>query len=144
MRAPPESLRPMTGAPFFDRQIHDLADLRGVGFRERAAEDREVLGEEIDQAAVDRAVAAHHAVAGDLLVLHAEIAAAVGDQCVDFDERPGVEEQVDPFAGGELAVLVLAVHALRPAPGGRGREASLEIGQQLVAHESPSVCPQGA
>ena len=45
----------MTGAPFREREIHDLADLLGVGFRERAAEDGEVLGEDVDQPAVDPA-----------------------------------------------------------------------------------------
>ena len=46
------------------RQVHDLADLGGVGFGERAAEDGEVLGEDEDQAAVDAAVAGDEAVAG--------------------------------------------------------------------------------
>ena len=36
------------------RQVHDLADLLGVRLRERAAEDREVLAEDEDRAAVDR------------------------------------------------------------------------------------------
>src|SRR6185369_10981021 len=45
------------------RMVHDLADLLGVGFRQRAAEDREILREDEDQTAVDRAVADHHAVA---------------------------------------------------------------------------------
>ena len=47
------------------RQVHDLDDLGGVGFRERAAEDGEVLREDEDQAAVDAAVAGDEAVAGD-------------------------------------------------------------------------------
>ena len=49
------------------------------------------------------------AVAGHDLVLHAEVAAAMGDQLVDFFERPGVEEQIDALAGGELAAVVLAL-----------------------------------
>ena len=48
--------------------VHDLADLGGMHARQRAAEHGEVLAEDIDQPAVDRAVAGHHAVAGDLLV----------------------------------------------------------------------------
>ena len=40
-------------------------------FRQRAAEHGEVLGEQIDRAAVDRAPAGDHAVAGDFLLLHA-------------------------------------------------------------------------
>ena len=44
-------------------QVHDLADLLGVRFRERAAEDGEVLAEDEDEPAVDLAVAGDHAVA---------------------------------------------------------------------------------
>ena len=49
------------------REVHDLADLLGERAREAAAEDREVLREDADLAAVDGAVAGDHAVAGDLL-----------------------------------------------------------------------------
>src|SRR5690606_7054282 len=48
------------------RLVHDLADLLGMRFRQRAAEYGEILAEDEDQAAVDGAVAGHHAVAGDL------------------------------------------------------------------------------
>ena len=63
----------MTGAPTFDREVHHLADLRAYAPRERAAEHGEVLREHEDLAAVDRAVAGDHAVAEDLLLLHAEV-----------------------------------------------------------------------
>ena len=56
------------------RHVHDLADLRGVGFRQRAAEHGEVLREGVDDAAVDAAVAGDHAVAGNDLLLHPEVA----------------------------------------------------------------------
>ena len=44
-------------------QVHHLDDLRGVGFRQRPAEHREVLREGIDRPAVDAAVAGDDAVA---------------------------------------------------------------------------------
>ena len=47
------------------REIHDLHDLRGVGFRGRSAEDGEVLREGEDLPAVDQAVAGDDAVARD-------------------------------------------------------------------------------
>ena len=47
------------------RQIHDLHDLRGVGLRQRSAEDGEVLREGEHLAAVDQAVAGDDAVARD-------------------------------------------------------------------------------
>ena len=37
------------------------------------------------------------------------------DQLVDLFERPGIEQQVDPLAGGELARLVLPAHAVLAA-----------------------------
>ena len=74
------------GRAGLEREVHDLADFEGVGFGERAAEDGEVLREDVDQAAVDAAVAGDEAVAGDDLLVHAEIAAAVGDELVELLE----------------------------------------------------------
>ena len=72
------------------REVHHLADLLGVRARERAAEHGEVLREDEDLAAVDGAVAGDDAVAEDLLLLHAEVGAAVGDELVELDEAsPG-------------------------------------------------------
>ena len=68
------------------REIHDLHDLRGVRLRERPAEDGEVLRERVDRPAVDAALAGDDAVARDDLLVHAEVAAPVGDELVDFLE----------------------------------------------------------
>ena len=53
--------------PRLHRHVLDLGDLLRVRLRQRAAEHGEVLGEHEDRAAVDRAPAGDHAVAGDLL-----------------------------------------------------------------------------
>ena len=50
-------------------RVHNLDDLGGVGFRERAAEDGEVLREDEHQAAFDAAVAGDEAVAVDTSAL---------------------------------------------------------------------------
>ena len=52
-------------------------------------------------------MAGDDAVAGDHLLLHPEVAAAVGDQLVDLLERAGIEQQLDPLARGQLAGVVL-------------------------------------
>jgi hypothetical protein len=57
-------------------------------------------------------VAGDDAVARDLLLLHSEVGAAVDDEAVDLDEAPGIEEQIDALAGGELASVVLLLDAL--------------------------------
>ena len=49
------------------------------------------------------------------LLLHAEIDAAVGDELVEFLEGAFVEQQIDAFAGGEFAGLVLALAAFGAA-----------------------------
>ncbi len=53
--------------------------------------------------------------------------AAVGDQRVDLDERAGVEQQLDPFAGGELPRLVLFPDPILAAADLRRRQALLEL-----------------
>ena len=88
-----------------------LHDLRGVGLGQRSAEDGEVLREGVDRPALHAPDAGDHAVAGDHLLLHAEVAAAVGDELVELLERAGVEEQFHPLAGGQLARLVLLAQA---------------------------------
>jgi hypothetical protein len=40
----------------------------------------------------------------------------MGDELVDFLEAAGVEEQIDPLAGGELAGVMMTAQPLVPAP----------------------------
>ena len=89
-------------------QVHHLADLAGVGLGQRSPEDGEVLREHEHRAAVDPPRAGDDAVAGDLLVLHAEVVALVHHEAVDLEERARVQQQLQPLAGGLLAGLVLA------------------------------------
>ena len=106
------------------RHVLHLDDLLRVGSRERAAEHGEILGEDEDGAAVDRAPAGDHAVAGDLGLLHAEVVGAVLDEHVELLERALVEQQLDALARGELAALVLGLDArLAAARRGPGRGA---------------------
>jgi hypothetical protein len=95
--------------------VHDLADLLGERARQRAAEHREVLREHEHQPAVDAPRAGDDAVAGDLLLGHAEVGRAVRLEAVVLAERARVEQQLDALARGELALLVLLVDARLPA-----------------------------
>ena len=65
------------------------------------------------------------------LLLHAEIAAAVADQLVDFLEGAFVEQQIDALAGGQFAfgVLAGAAFARRPLRRRRGGGAVLPGGR---------------
>ena len=74
---------------------------------ERAAEHGEVLGEDVHQPAVDAARAGDDAVAREHLLVEAEVGGAVRDEPVELDEAALVEQEVEPLARGELALLVL-------------------------------------
>jgi hypothetical protein len=129
MRAPPPSLMPMIGQPFRHGEVEDLDDLLAVHLAEGAAEHGDVLGEDRHRPAVDGAVTGDDAVAERALGLHAEVGRPVPGELVELGERPGVEQRVDPLAGGHLARGVLLLDRALAA-GVRGfLHAPLEIGQ---------------
>ncbi len=95
------------------RAIHhggllDLHNLGGMGFRQGAAEDGEVFREDIDEAAIDGALAGDNAVAGDLLLIHAEIGALMLNEHVVFFEAAFIQQHFDTLPRAELAFGVLA------------------------------------
>ena len=71
------------------RQVHDLADLLGVRLGQRAAEDREVLAEDEDEPAVDRAVAGDDAVAEDVVLVQPESVARCVTNASSSTNDPG-------------------------------------------------------
>jgi hypothetical protein len=52
-------------------------------------------------------MAAHHPIAGDDQLLHAEVLAAVRHELVDFFERAGVEQPGHALARRQLALVML-------------------------------------
>jgi hypothetical protein len=120
--------------PHLHREIHDLHDLRGVRFRQRPAEDGEVLRERVDRPAVHAPLPRDHAVARDDLLVHAEVAAPVRDELVDFLEAAGIEQQVDPLARRELARFVLAAQPVLAASELRAALEVLEIFERVHDH----------
>ncbi len=96
--------------------IHDLADLLGMGFGQGAAIDGEILTEHEHQATVEGPVAGDDAVAGHLLLLHAEVGAAVLDEHVPLFEGVRVQKQLDALAGGQFALGMLSLYTLDTAP----------------------------
>src|SRR5207245_4948962 len=100
--SPARVVEPDDRHPDLHRQVHDLADLRGVGLAERSAEHREILREHEDLAAVDRPVAGDDPVAGNALRLHAKVLGAVDDEAIELFEAAGIEKEADALAGGEL------------------------------------------
>jgi hypothetical protein len=88
-----ESLMPMIGQPVLIARSMTLTIFSPKTSPERAAEDGEVLGEDADLAAVDRAVAGDDAVAVGAVLLQAERGRAVPGQLVELDERALVEQR---------------------------------------------------
>ena len=107
-------------------QVHDLAHLLAHDLAERAAEDGEVLGEDADAAALDRAVAGDDGVAPGPVLLHVELVRAVAHEGVELLEGAGVEQLLDALAGRVLAAGVLLLDGrLGSALGGdRGSSSS--------------------
>jgi hypothetical protein len=133
----------------FEGKLHHLADLRGAGVAERSAEHGEVLREHERLATVDLPVAGHHAVARILLLLHVEVVAAMGDEPIELDERPLIEQCIDAFARGELAGGVLFSDAILTAAG----ESSSVLGVEaraarpdgrILGHGSDGIANKGS
>ena len=97
------------GCAHLHRLVHHLANLFGHCLRQRTAVDGEVLGIDIDQTAVDGGAAAHHAVAEELLLLHAEVVAAMELEHVHFFKTAFVHEQSDTLTSRGLTFGVLLV-----------------------------------
>ena len=94
--------------PHREGQVHELVDLLGEDLAQRAAVDGEVLGEDEHLAPVDRPPPGDHPV-GVGPVLQARRGGAVAGQLVQFVEGAVVEQVLDPLAGQELALGVLAL-----------------------------------
>ena len=83
--------------------------------RQRATKDREVLAVNEDQASVDHAVASDHTIAGDLVVFHAEVGAAVLDEHIPLFKSAFIKQHLEPFTRRQLAFGVLGLDALGTA-----------------------------
>jgi hypothetical protein len=115
MRAPTGVVEADDGRSGANRQVHDLADLLGIGLGQGSAEDREILGKDEHQATADGAVAGDHAVTQRMAGVHPEIGAPMGDEGVELLETALVEDLLDAFPCGVLALGVLLLDPLLAA-----------------------------
>ena len=114
------------------RLVHHLADLFGVRLGKRPAEHGEILAVDEHQPAVDHAVAGDHTVTRDLVVLHAEVHAAVFDKHVPLFEGAFVQQHFEALARGELALGVLGGNALFAAAKTRGGTLLFQLFKDVV------------
>ena len=91
----------------FQGHIQDFADFLGVHLTQATAKHGEVLGEYVNQAAINCSPTGDHAVAHELLLFQAKIIGTVNYECVDLPERAFIQEQVDTLSCSQAAALVL-------------------------------------
>ena len=115
MRAPGAVVQPDHRDARRGRQVHHLVDLLGEDLAQGAAEDGEVLAEDADPAAVDRAETGDDAVGVGAVLLQAHAVGPVAGQHVELLERPLVQEVLDALPGGQLALGVVALDGTRAA-----------------------------
>src|ERR1041385_8843397 len=119
MRAPPESFKPIRGAPVLSARSMILTIFFALASQTPPADHREIRRENIGGPPLDEAVAGDESIAVNNLILHTEIAAAMAHQFVHFLESAFVEQQVDALARREFSFLVLP-HPPRFAAAGFG------------------------
>jgi hypothetical protein len=61
----------------------------------------------------------------------------MGDEAVELDETALIEQEVEPLARGELALLVLGGDALDPPALLRSGLAGVEVGEQISRVRHP-------
>ena len=116
-----------------------MTDLARVGLGQRAAEHGEVLGEDADRAAIDRSEAGNDAVAGDLLLVHAEVAGAMLHEDAELLQRAGIQKEGDALAGRQSALLVQLLDAGRTATGEGLFTALFELGLTGLGAQTASL-----
>ncbi|VTR67867.1 hypothetical protein DESC_640021 [Desulfosarcina cetonica] len=104
-----------------------------MAFAQGPADDREILAEDEDLAAVDAPVAGDHAIAG-IIPLGSGGVGASHLEHVQLLERAFVEQQIDAFPGGQLSPVVLRVVAGLAAAHG-GLLAHLGQFQDIAMHD---------
>ena len=114
------------------RQVHHLAHLLRHHLAEAAPEHREVLGEDKDSSSIYGAVAGDDGVAPGPFLLHLEVVGAVADEGVELLEGAGVEQFLDPLAGGHLALRVLLLDRLLGGGVDRRLAQLPQVGELLV------------
>ena len=82
------------------RHIHDFTNFLGMRLRERAPEHGEVLRENINHSAINRAPTGDHTIAGRALFFHTKISAAMRNKHVKLFETVFIQQQLNPFARG--------------------------------------------
>ncbi len=97
------------------RQVHHLADLLGMRFRQRSAKHGEVLGVDEHDATVDGSPSGDDPIAEVSLVFQPELGRPMGHERIQLHERTVVEQDFQPLASRQLAPGMLLSHTVLTA-----------------------------
>jgi len=95
------------GSAVAHRQVHHLADLVGLHFTQRTALDSKILGIDVHRPPINPAKASDHAIAGGFVRLGAGFIVPLDDKGFHLLEGAGVQQDVHPLAGSQLALGML-------------------------------------
>jgi predicted transcriptional regulator len=128
------------------REVHDLADLLRVRLGERAAVHGEVLREHVHEPPLDAPVAGDHAVAVHraVAVLAGGVARACGDEAVELDEAPLVEQHVESLARESFPLSCCALSRAAPPPSSasaRRRSRRSSLSRMVIGRTSYARAP---
>ncbi len=100
------------GRPGSDGQVQDFADLLRLCLRERATNDRKILGGDGDFGPIYPAETHHDGVAGELSFVQFKGAVSMGDVGIDFLKATVIKQAVDPLPRSEFSLGVLSLDSL--------------------------------
>ena len=123
---------PITGQPILAARSMILHIFSAITSPSEPPKTVKSWREDAHAAAVDRAVAGDDGVAPGPVLLHVELVGAVAHEGVELLEGAGVEQLLDPLAGGELALGVLLLDRLLGGGVDRGLAQLLELGELLL------------
>ena len=123
---------PITGAPTWAARSITLHIFSAITSPRLPPKTVKSWREDEDGAAVDRAVAGDDGVAPGPVLLHLEVVGAVADEGVELLEGAGVEQLLDPLAGGHLALRVLLLDRLLGGGVDRRLAQLAQVGELLV------------
>ena len=118
---------PDQGAAGLQGEVDDLDDLLAVDLAQRAAEDRHVLAEDADGAAMDGAGAGDHTVPVGAAGIHPEVLGTVPGELVQLRETALVQERQHSLASCHLALGVLHLDG----GGGTGVDGRVDATSQI-------------
>src|SRR3989338_7381367 len=79
---------------------------------ETSTEDSEVLGEDLNESAIEHAMTSHDTVSGMSLSSHSKVLTTMLNEGVILTERTTIEKEIDSFTSSQLPFGMLLLHSM--------------------------------